>query len=261
MTLVVIMIHYGTRENTATSLQALQHKLKDSRLILINNTSQPLAELAHIVRDTIIVENRENIGFAKAVNQGLKIALKFSECKYILFLNNDLTITQGKIQDLIATFIKKPNCGIVSPILYHSQGLFDWGGRLNKWTGLVNHLNFREKPKTILTSEHTSGAAMLIKRQLVENIGLLDERFFMYYEDVDYCLRAREAGYSIHLNPQVTAAHLLSAGSGASTRIVMNWRSHLLMVNKYLGSKIFPTAYLMDILFYPLIYIKTLIFG
>ena len=91
---------------------------------------------------------------------------------------------------------------------------------------------------------------------MVDKIGLLDERFFLYYEDLDYCLRAARAGYEIRINPEVVAEHAVSAGSNLVARTMHQWRSHFLFLLKYLPVQVYPTALLFDLIFYPLILLK-----
>jgi len=258
MKIAVIIIHYGQLSTTRTCLLALRNKLSTHQLILINNTSYDVAELLKIIPGTKLIDNQTNLGFAKAVNQGVALASSDPEVGAYLLMNNDLSFSFGSLDLLAKTFLSKPACGIVSPVLHHHQALYDWGGKYNKWTGMVKHRNFEQKPKTILTVDHVAGAAMLVKREVVDNIGLLDERFFLYYEDLDYCLRAAKAGFSIHINPEIVAEHAVSTSSNALTRTLSQWRSHIVFVAKYLPLTAFPTAILVDILFYPLITFKSL---
>jgi hypothetical protein len=172
-------------------------------------------------------------------------------------MNNDLELSYGSFTELMRTFAKTPQAGIVSPILHHAGG-YDWGGKYNPWTALVKHVNWNNKPKTILKVDHVAGAAMLISREAVERIGPLDERFFLYYEDLDYCLRAKDEGYTIHINPQVVAEHAVSRGSSRLGRTLHQWRSHIIFVAKHLPRTAYATALFTDIIFYPLITFKAL---
>lgn len=262
--IAIIVIHYGSIERTTDCLTKLKTKIGSHQLILINNTDADLAKLAKIIPGTKLIDNKINVGFAKAVNQGITLGLIDKSITHIMLLNNDLYISAGTLQELLLTFVKHSTAGIVSPILHHSggpvsAGKYDWGGKYNKWTGMVKHVNWENKSKTILSVQHVAGAAMLISRDLVGKIGNFDERFFLYYEDLDFCLRAREAGFTIHINPMIVGEHATSAGSNLVSRTIHQWRSHILFLLKYLPVKAYPTAILWDSIFYPLALLKAII--
>lgn len=260
--IALIILHYGSLEVTRECLLSLKQKLGEHQLILVNNTTQNVSTLLKIIPGTQLIDNQANLGFAKAVNQGLTLALANNSITHFLLLNNDLVLTYGTLDELLRTFAKSPRAGIVSPVLHHgvptSSGKYDWGGKFNRFTGLVKHTNWDNKPKTVLSVDHVAGAAMLFSRELVDKIGILDERFFLYYEDLDYCLRAKAANYLIHINPQVVAEHAVSKGTNVFRRTLYQWHSHILFVAKHLPSTVFPTAFLTDLIFYPLITLKSL---
>ncbi len=255
MKIAVIILHYGKIETTKRCLRDLSKKIGDHQVILINNTNDKVEELQKIIPGTKLINNPENLGFATAVNQGITLAQKDKSVTHFFLMNNDLSITFGSFAQLLLTFNKFGSAGIVSPVLHHEGG-YDWGGKFNKWSGSVKHKNWGNKPKTTQTVEHVAGAAMLISQEVVSKIGKFDERFFLYFEDLDYCLRAIQAGYTIHINPDVIAEHQVSAGSNLLSRTRYQWQSHLKFISKHLFTFVAPTAYLYDILFYPLIMLK-----
>jgi GT2 family glycosyltransferase len=260
MKIAVIILHYGSLKTTKDALHELRGKIGDNWLILVNNTQDDLASLSKIIPDSKIINNPENYGFARGVNQGISLALKDKSISHFFLLNNDLSFSTGSFNQLLLTFNKFATAGIVSPVLHHSNK-YDWGGKYNKWTGMVRHKNWENKPKTTLKVEHVAGAAMLIKREVIEKVGMLDERFFLYFEDLDFCLRATSAGFTIHINPDVVADHAVSAGSNIFGRTRYQWRSHLQFVTKHLFHFTYPTAYLYDLFVYPLWCVKGLIFA
>ncbi|MFH1244193.1 MAG: glycosyltransferase family 2 protein, partial [bacterium] len=251
MKIAVIILHFGDLTTTRECLLKLAHRLTGHRLILVNNTLDDLSSLLKIIPDTILISNSTNLGFAQGVNRGINLALEDNTLTHIYLLNNDLGFTMGNFSQLELTFAKNVSAGIVSPILHHAKG-YDWGGKYNKWTGMVKHKNWPNKPKTTLSVDHVAGAAMLIKREVIEKVGLLDKRFFLYFEDLDYCLRAQAAGFTIHINPDVVAEHTISTGSHVARRTLYQWRSHLQFVTKHLFRLTYPTAYLYDLFIYPL---------
>lgn len=257
MKIAVIILHFGKIVTTKNCLHELKKKIGSHSLILVNNTQDDVAPLSKIIPGTKIINNATNKGFAAGVNQGIGLALKDKSVGAVFLMNNDLSLVFGGFNQLELVFNKIGSAGIVTPILHHAGG-YDWGGKYNKWTGMVRHKNWNNKPKTVQSVTHVAGAAMLIKRQVIEKIGLFDERFFLYFEDLDFCLRVLDAPYTIHITPDVVAEHAVSAGSNAFARTKYQWASHLKFVTKHLFRNAYPTAYLYDLLFYPLILIKTL---
>lgn len=258
MKIAVIILHYGHVATTKNCLKELKDKIGDNQVILINNTQDDISLLTKIIPNTKLIDNHANLGFAAGVNQGINLASKDKSITHILLLNNDITITHGSLNQLLLTFAKFPHCGIVSPVLHH-HNQFDWGGKYNKWSGMVRHKNWDNKPKTVQTVAHVAGAAMLISREVIDKIGMFDERFFLYFEDLDFCLRATAEGFTVLINPDVVAQHAVSSGTSAFARTKYQWISHFKFVTKHLFRLVYPTAYLYDLFFYPIIYLKTLL--
>lgn len=258
MKIAIIILHFGRIETTKACLVDLHKKIGEHRLILINNTKADIASLTKIIPGTKLINNPQNLGFATGVNQGIKEALKDKSVTHVFLMNNDLSLVFGSFQQLLLTFNKFPAVGIVSPILHHSGG-YDWGGKYSRWSGMVKHKNWGNKPKTVQTVAHVAGAAMLISRQVIDKVGLFDERFFLYFEDLDFCLRTLAAGYTIHINPDVVAEHAVSSGSNVFSRTRDQWASHFKFVTKHLFKLAYPTAYLYDLFIYPLWLLKSAI--
>lgn len=253
----IIMLHYGMLLTTKRSLKKLSKKIGTHSLILINNTQEDLGGLASIIPRTTIIQNSSNLGFAKGVNQGIEAALKDKRVDSIFLMNNDLELTFGTIDMLRKNLTNKQ--AIITPVLKHSGDMYDWGGKLNKVFGSVKHLNFKQKPKKVIQVNHVAGAAMLISRSLIEEIGLFDERFFLYFEDLDYCIRTNKAGYTIHIDSEIVADHQVSAASLPLKRTLHQWLSHVKFIFKHMPATVLPTAILYNLIFYPLVLLKLII--
>lgn len=260
MKIAVIILHYGLIETTKNCLVNLSSKIEDHQLILVNNSADDITSLSKIIKNTILIDNRKNLGFAKGVNQGITRGLKDKDIGAFFLMNNDLRLTHGSFNQLILVLNKIPSAGIVTPILHHRGG-YDWGAKLNKWIGVVRHKNWGNKPKTIQPAQHVAAAALLIRRKLIDKIGLFDERFFLYYEDVDYCLRAFDSLSTIHITPDVEAEHIGSASSSLTSRTQYQWVSHFRFINKHLFKHVYPTAYLYSLIMYPIFMLKNILMG
>lgn len=255
----VVIVHYGDIKTTIKCLKAIKSKIETNTVILVNNSTQDIKSLSKIIPGTKIIDNLKNVGFARAVNQGIMLATTDSSIDSIFLLNNDAYQEIGTLRQLQQSLFEKKKIGMLSPALRHSGDLYDWGGHISRWTGAVRHQNFQQRPKKKISVSHIAAAAMLIKKEVIDKIGLFDERFFMYFEDADFCLRVKKNGYLIQIEPQVVFTHEISQSSDKFSRTFTQWQSHLYFALKYTPATIYPTAFLYNILVYPLFLLKSLL--
>lgn len=239
MKIYVVILHYKDIDATKTCVATLRKHEKSVHIIIVNNdvTSLPVADFP----DTSIINNKKNLGFAAGVNIGIKKALK-EGADAVLLLNNDTIITQPFLSVLTSQLERDSSIGIIGPaISFEKEGkkVFDIGGFINMWTGKTHHEEVESTggymPRTV---PYITGAAMLIKREVFEKVGFFDEKFFFYYEDADFCLRAQKKGFSVMVNPQVSVIHLLGKTSGRITPFATfhQTRSALLFGKKYFST-------------------------
>lgn len=183
-----------------------------------------LPKLANLI---VVDNDKINRGFAKAANIGIKNALGKGSNK-ILLLNPDISISKKQIETLVLT-----SGDIISPVLV-SEGKVDFGGKINWLFGRTTHGKYKD-------IEYVSGACMMVDKKVFEKIGFFDERFFMYCEDVDFCLRAKKAGFEIRSNQNIKVNHKLSKNK-RKYRYVL--QSNLKFINKWVPWYFKPTAYL-----------------
>jgi GT2 family glycosyltransferase len=164
-----------------------------------------------------VVRNERNMGFAYACNQGMD-AVFGDGADYAFLLNNDTLVAPDLLSQLVAIAETLPCAGILGPkICYASQPETPW------FTGMRFRLPVyivRTQPRHQVQSDvpvpvdFVSGCGMLISRQLFRKIGGLNQDYFMYYEDLDYCLSAKKAGFEVFYVPQARMWHVLSVSSG-----------------------------------------------
>jgi len=163
----------------------------------------------------LLIANTENLGFARANNQGLRI----SRGRYVLLLNSDTATPAGALGRLAGFLDSHPEAGAVGPRLLRPGGTpqpYAFGS--DPTIGYLlrrgaNRLLFRRPlhdwaTTTIQEVDWVSGACLLVRREAIEQVGLLDEQIFMYFEDNDWCLRMRSAGWQVYYVPQVEITHL-----------------------------------------------------
>jgi len=178
-----------------------------------------------------VIGNHDNLGFACACNQGVRQ----SEGECVLFVNPDCLVTAGCCALLASYLTNHPDVGAVGPRLLRPDGRDDWCSPRQLptlWSDLCDHSGLANLlPQSPVFAAHRlplldrhassdvialSGACFMVRRDALVGIGLLDERFFMFGEDVDLCLRLRQAGWKLHFLGEARAVH----GGGASTKQV-----------------------------------------
>jgi GT2 family glycosyltransferase len=230
MILTIIIVSWNTRELLDKCLDSLRSEVMSQSLgpsnvevFVVDNRSQDGS--ADMVADrhawVKLITNEENRGFAAANNQALSIA----KSPYVLLLNPDTEVGQGTLGTLIQFLNEHPRAGIVAPQLLNSDGSVQRSCRkFPTFAGMSFELlgfsrimpsvsRFREYK--MLDWNHDEerqvdqpeGACLLIRKCLLDQIGLFDEGFFMLFEEVDLCYRAKEAGWEIWFTPKAKVIH------------------------------------------------------
>jgi GT2 family glycosyltransferase len=201
----IIVVDNGSRDGSAKLAES--YKVKKTKNLTLK-----------------LIQNKQNLGFAKGVNQGIRQV----EGKIIFLLNSDTVVKKGALGALL-DFEKKFRPVIVGAKLLNSDGTVQPSvfhlptiGRaiseywLGKKGSFSKYSPVEEKPVEV---EAVVGGAMLISKEVIEKVGLFDERYFMYFEDLDYCRRARKIGFKIYYLPSARIVHQHGAsGRNISTR-------------------------------------------
>jgi GT2 family glycosyltransferase len=167
-----------------------------------------------------LLETGTNLRYAGGNNAGIRFALE-KGAEQIMLLNNDTTVDPLFLEALTGTLQSSADIGIVAPkILYSTDPGRLWyaGGEISFWTGTMRHRGIREPDGAVsdipCETGYASGCCLLAKRSTVERIGLLDESYFMYSEDADWCMRARRAGFRVMYEPHARVWHKVSVSAG-----------------------------------------------
>lgn len=219
---IVTVNFHGIRE-TCELLNSIR-KLNDSRLdvIVVDNGSEPdeASSLQIEFPEVKVIRSEKNLGFAGGNN----LALPFTKGEYIYFVNNDTEIPEGSIDTLIDALKQSPNGGIVSPriIFYHSPETLQYAGfsKMNPVTLRTYAIGNREKDSGQFSTGNTysiHGAAMMIDRHCLEQVGPMWDGYFLYAEEFDWSLRIREAGFSVLVEPKACIYHKESMSTGKNS--------------------------------------------
>lgn len=178
----------------------------------------------------IIVSSKDNLGFAGANNIGIKIALSNSNCRFVWFVNNDTVHKRDALSQLVrcATSSNKGRRSIGmwgSKLLYYQQPerLNSAGGRYFKWIGLSRQIGTMEidqgqYDKGGLAIDYPMGASIFVSRSFIEDVGMMSEDYFLYYEELDWTLRGRKKGWTIRQCQESVVYHKEGATIGSSRR-------------------------------------------
>jgi GT2 family glycosyltransferase len=235
----------------------LASSLPEFEIIVIDNasTDSSVEQFRQHFGDTVkIVENAENLGFAGGVNVGVQGALS-EGAQSVLILNNDTIVDSRMLRHLISAAGRSPQTGIVGPVIrYYGQPERVWrfGDREYRCLPVPMRLpdsvlsKAGEKPFRV---DYVTGCGMLVQRRVFETIGLFDTVHFMYFEDADFCRRAREAGFQILCAPQAQMWHKVSSSARKrkpAMRYAESWgRARFYRRHPHGCARVFTLAYLL----------------
>ena len=170
--------------------------------------------------NSVFINNNANLGVAKGNNQGIQESLK-DDCEYVLLLNNDIEFAQDTIKDLVEYTVKNDVSIIVPKIHYHNTNkIWTAGGHISKLKGTSPHRGELEEDigqyENIEFVNYAPTCFMMIKKEVFEKVGLMDEKYFVYYDDSDFIYRTNENGYKIVYFPKAVVAHKVSVSTGGS---------------------------------------------
>lgn len=214
---IVILTYHGLADTLAClrSLMALDYPPDAFELVIVDNASTDGTPAA--VRAAFpgvhVIENGANLGFAAGNNVGLRYALG-RDFEYILLLNNDTEVDPPFLRTLVSACEADRGAGAAGPTIYYAEqpdviwsagGAIDWRRGTSAMCGRGERTSAGDQGARRV--DFVTGCALLLRRSALERCGLLDERFFMYYEEAEWCVRAAHAGFHILHVPQSRLWH------------------------------------------------------
>ena len=235
----IIVVTWNGKELLKSCLTSIySQSYKNIEVILVDNASSDnsVSFIKNKFPKVKIIVNKENAGFCKANNMGYKA----SKGDYVLFLNNDTLVTKNFLEPLIEKLGEKKNNGIVQPkiILYGNRKL-QAGGAFFTNTGFLYHFGFGKNPddpkyNIPMQIFSANGSCMLVKREVIEKIGLFDEDYFIYMEETDFCHRALLTGYQVWYESKAVIYHLGSMDNSQYKQSVLLYNSFRNRITTYL---------------------------
>ncbi|MDG2307464.1 MAG: glycosyltransferase family 2 protein [Candidatus Binatia bacterium] len=219
----VVVLDWNGGEETLACLEAVRASVGTSpRIVLVDNASiRPvLAEVADRFPEIEVVRNDRNLGYAGGNNVGLRLALE-GGASFVLVLNNDAEVRPDALREFVAAASQDENIGAVGArILRHDEPARLWmaWGEVTYRQSLVRLVGQGAPDGPPYEDQRdvpwVSGCAVLFTRAGLERVGLFDEDYFAYHEEVDWCARARESGLRVVFAPQAVVTHRGEGSSG-----------------------------------------------
>ncbi len=214
----ILSVNYNQTEATCALLDSIRRQsFRDVEVIVVDNGSRedPRAIIETRFPEVRYLRSERNLGFAGGNNLGLTIA----RGDYIFFLNNDAELTGGCIERLLQLCQEQTALGMVSPLICYWPEP-DQTADLIQYAGMTPVHPFTARNRTIGQGEadrgqfagaqptaYAHGAAMLVPRRVIEQVGPMDEGFFLYYEELDWAERIRQAGFEVWVEPRARVYH------------------------------------------------------
>lgn len=237
----VVILNYKVLEKVKACLSSVFKSDYENLQVYVldNNSHDGSDEYFSSKNEVKFYQTDKNLGYSGGNNIGIDLALK-DNCQAIFILNPDTEIEPTTVTRLVKAL--ETGVGIAGPKIFFSNskkiwyagGIFDSANVLGSHRGVneEDHGQFNELAET----DYVTGAAMMVKREVFERIGILDDNYFLYYEDTDFCLRAKKAGFKIVYAPAAVVYHenAQSTGIGSSLQDYFITRNRLLLARKFL---------------------------
>lgn len=259
--ILISLVNYNGKKNTLECLDSIKNLKIDSFnpiVLVVDNMSNEKFNIKESYLPNIplkIILNKNNLGFAGGHNIGISYALNHN-IEYTLILNNDTYVDSNLIENLLQVFGESQDIGIVAPKIYFAPGFefhkkrykktdqgkviwyaggeMDWKNITGKHRG-VDEIDERQYEK-ISETDFASGAGMFVKNEVFNKIGKFNEKYFLYYEDSDFCLRTIKAGFKVIFAPKAILWHKNAGSTGGSGSELQDYylsRNRLLFGVKY----------------------------
>ena len=238
----VIIVNYNTKDLTIQCLNSVfRQKSVKVEVIVVDNSSSDdsVSAIKKLYPHILLLENKKNLGFARANNQ----AIERSQGKFVLLLNSDTVLPEDDaLFKMFQFLLNNPRVGIAGGKILKQGGTLDWPCKRSFQTPPIffyrslkldkffpHSKRFGKYHLTYLNEDEQhevdaiTGAFFMIRRETIQEIGLLDENLFMYSEDMDWCYRAKEHGWKVYYYPEVKVLHYKSESSKKKSYQMIYW--------------------------------------
>ncbi len=256
---VIVTVNYNTEKDTLDLIESINKIRKDDFLIEVvvvdNGSKDKFALPKEYEKDILLIKSEINKGFSGGYNIGIKKALE-KKADYVLIVNNDTIMDPLMVKNLLKVLESDAKIGAVTPKIYFAKGhefhkdrytkeelgrVFWYAGGYMDWKNVqsihrgVDEVDNGQYDKTEKT-DFASGCCILFKREVLDKVGLFDDKYFLYYEDADLNERIKKAGYKIYYVPPAVLVHVNASSSGGAGSLLQDYfitRNQMLFGMKY----------------------------
>jgi len=252
----IIILNYNGEDDTKECLESINKfysKLKNLQIILIDNNSLfPLKDsyLKSLNLNVFHIKNVENKGFAEGNNIGIRQALKMN-CDIIALINNDTVFIDNSLTNAVDYLHKNSDIGIIGLINYFyddPEKIFQAGFISKLDYGKSSTININNyKNKGIASVDYVPGSSIIIRNNVFRRIGLLDPKYFAYFEEYDFCVRAKRKDFKVCVLLESKILHKVGKSSTSVVKLYLRTRNKLLFFKKHASIKGFWQAFIRHI--------------
>lgn len=243
---ITIVLNWNGLADTRECLNSLRAAEYDNNRILVVDNGSKADEATTLAReygDMIeVIRLPENRGFAGGMNAGIRRALELAP-DYVLLLNNDVIVEPSFLAKLVEQARRLPKLAAANPKTYfysEPRKIYSTGGRVSLWRGVARQVGRGQEDRgqfeKVARRDYADGMCMLIPRSAIEKVGLLDEQYFAYWEETDWCWRAREAGLRCYYVPQSRIWHKAVRSRSPNARFHYLYRRNALLFVRKRGT-------------------------
>ena len=257
----IILVNYNGCSDTVECIKSINEiTYSNYKIVVVDNSSSDNSEeiIKKIFPHITFMQTGKNLGFGGGNNVGIKYALN-NAADYVLLLNNDTSVKEDFLEHLVSTAEKDKKVGVVGgKIFYYDLPTILWyaGGKINTFTGKTQHVGDLQVDKLeynkLCETGYITGCMMLLSSDIIKKVGMMDERYFLYYEESDWNVRIKKAGYKIIYNPKSVIYHKVSASTKKQSDIMTYYYDrnvyYFIMKNFGIMNKIFMFFYIRIIL-------------
>jgi GT2 family glycosyltransferase len=242
---IIIILNWNGKNDTIECLESLKSvTYPDYEILLIDNcSSDGSVGILHEKYPALeVIVNKENLGYAEGNNVGIRRAIE-KNADYVLLLNNDTVVDPELLNELISAAEQDPKIGFAGPKVYYydyngRRDIINFaGGKINLSRGRTYHIGWKKTDvgqyEEINEVDYIDGSCILVKKEVIDEIGLLDATFFTYWEEADWCVRGHDAGYKLIYVPKAKIWHKISASSTAKTYTYYFTKNQFLFMKKH----------------------------
>jgi GT2 family glycosyltransferase len=224
-TISIITLNWNTTDITCDFLRSIkeQNRYEPVEVIVVDNASRedPTRSFEAAYPGVQVIRNSANLGFSGGNNAGIRAA----NGEYLFIVNNDTEFTPGLLEGLLEIFSDYPDAGMASPKFHYffAKGTIEYAGyaAVNPFTGRNGMIGCRELDEgqydVVRPTHYVHGGAMMVPRRIVEEVGMMPEQYFLYYEEFDWSEQIKRKGYRIYYQPRSLIYHKESMTTGKSS--------------------------------------------